>query len=164
MSPIDVPAELVAELALGAEDPTVVAARYGIEGKRWEELQQWKPFLTAVDLQRAEFERSGFTFRVKSAMKADALADQVFVKAMLNETTLVQKMDALRLFSKLGDLEPNPKLTAPAGPTFSITIDMNNFRPAAAISSPKPDTSVPVEDAVQVTQPKVTLSVPDFTQ
>lgn len=121
----DIPAELVAELALGMEEPDDVARRYGWEGRRWDNLKAWKPFLDAVDKQRAEFEKTGVTFRLKAAMKADVLADQVFVKAMANETSLLQKIEALRFFSKMGELEPQPKAAvANTGPGFSITIDL----------------------------------------
>lgn len=127
---IEVPPGLVAAIAAGLEDPKEIAARFGIDGETWERLTQWKPFLDAVKAQQAEFESSGFTFRVKSAMKADILSDQLFVLGMSNEATLPQKMELLKTFAKLGDLEPKPAAqNAQQGAKFSITINMSGDRP-----------------------------------
>jgi hypothetical protein len=150
---LDVRPELVAELAMGVDDPQAVAARYGVEGEAWDQLKDWKPFTDAVAAQRGEFEKSGYTFRVKSAMKADVLADRVFVQALTNEATFLQKVEALKLFTKLGDLEPNPKASAPAGPAFSITIDLGGGQKTQL--EIKPATPAQVEDATYVDEPVV---------
>jgi hypothetical protein len=145
---LDVRPELVAELAMGVEDPQAVAARYGVEGEAWDELQKWKPFIDAIAAQKAEFDKNGYTFRVKSAMKADVLADRVFVQALTNEATFLQKVEALKLFTKLGDLEPNPKASVPAGPAFSITIDLGGGQ--KTLVEVKPSTVAEVEEATYV--------------
>lgn len=165
MTPLDVPAQLVAELAIGADHPDEVAARFGFEGKKWKDLQRWKPFLDAVEAQRIEFERSGYTFKVKSAMKADALSDAVFVQSMRNDTPIGQRLDALKLFAKLGELEPTPKAAA-SGPAFSITIDLSGAHgtPGEKVVrvTAKPETSLEVEDAVEIDKENDLLTAPDF--
>lgn len=121
----DIPPGLVASIAAGLEDPKEVASRHGIYGEAWDKLSTWKPFLDAVAAQRSEFETSGYTFRVKSAMKADILADHLFVQALSNETSLVQKHEILKTFTKLGDLEPKTNIQSQAGPGFSISINFS---------------------------------------
>jgi hypothetical protein len=168
MTGMDVPAQLVAELAIGVDSPDEIASRFGIDGRKWEALKTWKPFLDAIDQQRAEFERSGYTFRVKSAMKADAISDALFVQAMRNDATLLQRLEALKVFAKLGELEPNPKATAPTGPTFSITIDLGSqgtktIQATATVSEPE---QIEAEDAVVIAEEapeaKPAFKVPDF--
>lgn len=167
MTGMDVPAQLVAELAIGVDSPDEIASRFGIDGRKWEALKTWKPFLDAIDQQRAEFERSGYTFRVKSAMKADAISDALFVQAMRNDATLLQRLEALKIFAKLGELEPNPKSAAPTGPTFSITIDLGpQGTKTIQATVPAPPTQIEVEDAVvieeEAPEAKPTFKVPDF--
>ena len=163
----DVPAQLVAELAIGVDSPDEIASRFGIDGRKWEALKAWKPFLDAIEQQRAEFERSGYTFRVKSAMKADAISDALFVQAMRNDATLLQRLEALKVFAKLGELEPNPKSAAPQGPTFSITIDLGpqgtkTIQATVPASAPQieADDAVVVEEAPEAEKPA--FKVPDF--
>ena len=126
----DIPPGLVASIAAGLEDPKEVASRHGIYGEAWDKLSTWKPFLDAIAAQRAEFEQSGYTFRVKAAMKADVLADQLFVQALSNETTLGQKLETMKTFAKLGDLEPKTSIQAQTGPAFSISINFSSPKPS----------------------------------
>lgn len=126
---LDIPSELVLEIATGFEEPVVIAARYGFEGARWEQLESWKPFQDAVSRQKAELERSGYTFRLKSAMKADTLADHMFVQALTDATTFPQKLEALKFFTKVGELEPREAAQAQAGSGFSIVINLDSKQP-----------------------------------
>jgi hypothetical protein len=125
-SMVDVPPEMVMAIAMGLEDPGVIASRHGFEGAKWAKLQSWKPFLDTVAAQRAEFEKSGLSFRIKAAMKADILADKLFVDAMGNDVTLTQRMEATKMFAKLGNLEPKEEKVAQTGTTFSISIDLGD--------------------------------------
>lgn len=171
MSAFDVPPQLVAELAVGADNPDAVASRYGLTADRWEQLKSWKPFIDAVEQQRAEFERSGYTFKVKSAMKADAISDALFVQAMRNDATLLQRLEALKIFAKLGELEPSPKAAAASGPSFSITIDLGSSGQKVVQVQTKQETCLEVDDAIEVSAtPAIeaeesevaALVVPDF--
>lgn len=125
-SMVDVPPEMVMAVAMGLEEPDVIASRHGFEGQKWAKLQKWKPFLDTVAAQRAEFEKSGLSFRIKAAMKADILADKLFVDAMGNDVTLMQRMEATKMFAKLGNLEPKEEKAAQTGTTFSISIDLGD--------------------------------------
>lgn len=126
VSMVEVPPEMVVSIAMGLEEPDVIASRHGFAGEKWTKLQAWKPFLDTVAAQRAEFEKSGLSFRIKAAMKADLLADKLFVDAMGNDVTLMQRMEATKLFAKLGNLEPKEEKAAQAGTTFAISIDLGD--------------------------------------
>ena len=126
---LDIPSEMVLEIATGFEEPVVIAARYGFEGAKWEQLESWKPFQAAVTHQKAELERSGYTFRLKSAMKADTLADHMFVQALTDATTFPQKLEALKFFTKVGELEPREATQVQAGSGFSIVISVGSKQP-----------------------------------
>lgn len=121
---IDIPPEMVASIAMGMEDPDEIADRHGFTGAKWEKLKAWKPFNDTVAMQRAEFEKTGVTFRLKSAMKADMLADQVFVAAMGNDVPLGQKLATLQYFTKAGDLEPKDTKNLNNMDGFSISINI----------------------------------------
>jgi hypothetical protein len=123
---LDIPPGLVASIAAGIEDPKEVASRNGIYGEAWEKLSKWKPFLDAVAAQRVEFEQSGYTFRVKSAMQAGVLSDIYFKRLLHNETSIVQLQEGVKTFTKLGDLEPKSNVQAVAGPGFSISINFSS--------------------------------------
>ena len=123
---VDVPPEMVISIAMGLEDPDEIASRHGFTGEKWDKLKAWKPFQDTVATQRAEFEKSGLTFRLKAAMKADLIADKVFVDAMGNDVTLMQRIEALKLFSKLGNLEPKEEKAQGPQTTFAINIDLGD--------------------------------------
>jgi hypothetical protein len=148
-----VPQEMVYSIAMGLEEPVDIAARHGFVGERWEQLQAWKPFRDAVAAQRAELEKTGVTFRIKQALKADMLSEKVFVEAMGPDIPLTQRMEALRLFAKLGNLEPKEeKAQGAGGTTFAISIDLG--AQSVSISSEQPKQveapRYPAEDVVDV--------------
>lgn len=121
---VEIPPEMVASMAMGMEEPDIIASRHGFSGARWEKLKAWKPFLDAVQAQKAEFERTGVTFKLKSSMKADMLADQVFVEAMNPETPLTQKLATLQYFTRVGELEPKENRNAAVTDGFQISINI----------------------------------------
>lgn len=130
---LDVPAQLVWEVAAGVEDPTLVAQRFGFEGSKWERLSQWPPFIQAVQRQRAEFEREGVTFRLKAGLMAEQVMDQMFKQAVGTDSTLLQKLSVFNSLVEVAGLKPDKKAVAQgdgaATPRFSITINIPNGGP-----------------------------------
>lgn len=131
---LEVPSEMVAEIAAGLEDPKDIAFRYGIAGQAWTDLQKWVPFQNAVAAQKAEYEKSGFTFKVKAKLLTEDVFEQAYKFAKSSDTSLLQKLEFIKVGAKLADMEPKNTQQAPAGPGFSITI---NF---AEPQAPKPTT------------------------
>jgi len=154
-SQVSIDPEMIRAIAMGLEDPGVVAARYGFEGERWAKLQEWPPFLLTIAKQKAEFEASGVTFRNKTSLMADQLADQVFVQAMGHETTLAQKMNVLQYFAKMGELEPKESKQQAQGEGFSISINIGGQSMELKGTPPasKPTTLEMVEDATPARTP-----------
>lgn len=124
---LDIPPQLVWECAAGLENPTDVAARFGFMGEKWERLQQWPPFIHAVQTQRAEFERNGMTFRLKAGLMAEEMMSQMFKQAIANDTSIMQKLSVFNSLVDVAGLKPDKKAVdtnVQAAPKFSITINI----------------------------------------
>lgn len=122
---LDIPPQLILECAAGLEDPAVIADRFGLRGDAWERLSQWPPFITAVQAQRSEFERNGYTFRMKAQLMADEVMGQMFKQAIGTDTTILQKLSVFNSLVDVAGLK-SPKKEESAGQAakFSITINI----------------------------------------
>lgn len=131
----EVDPKLVLEVASGLEDPAAIALRYGFDAAAWEKLSTWQPFINEITAKRIELEKSGYVFRMKSAMLAEDLLGDVYTRAKAHDVALTLKLDALKLLSKLGDLEPKaaPAGSVLAGQGFSITIQLPGAAPALPV-------------------------------
>lgn len=69
---------------------------------------------------------NGFVFRTKAQLAAEDLLEDVYIMAKDSEATLPQKLDALKTFAKLGELEPKPDKNSAVGGGFSITINLGD--------------------------------------
>jgi len=116
--------EMVASLALGMEDELIVASRHGLAMEAYLELasQQW--FQNQVQAKRAEYEKTGVTFKAKAAWMAGELLDQVYLHASSTDASLNQKHEVLKTLLKAGGLEPKEEKVQNTGPSFSISIDL----------------------------------------
>ena len=124
---LDVPPQLVWECAAGLEDPDAVAARFNFTGAKWERLKQWPPFIHAVQAQRAEFERSGMTFRLKAGLMAEEMMSEMFKQAISNDSSIMQKLSVFNSLVDVAGLKPDKKAVDPStanAPKFSITINI----------------------------------------
>lgn len=125
--------EMILQIALGMEEDSDIAARYGIEGEEWEKLKAYRPFQLAIEKQKAELEASGLTFRVKAKALTEDVFEEAYKIARGNEATLMQKLEFIKLGAKLADMEPKNTAQVAQGPGFSISI---NF------STPKPENKI----------------------
>jgi hypothetical protein len=121
---LSIPSEMVAEIAAGLEEPKDIAFRYGIVGQAWEDLKAWVPFQNTVATQKAEYEKSGFTFKVKARVLTEDVFEQAYKFAKSSETSLLQKLEFVKLGAKLADMEPKQNSQVQAGPGFSIVINL----------------------------------------
>lgn len=145
-----VPEKLVFEIAVGLEEPEKIAARYAFMGAKWEQLKEWKPFKDAVDTQIAELQRSGYTPRLKARLMFDELSAHFFVLLMSDQSTIPQKLEGLKLFAKIGDLEPKESTAIQAGTGWSLTINIPAMTPKA------------VEKVVVEEEPEKKFSLPMY--
>jgi hypothetical protein len=142
---LDVPAEMILQLATGMEEPELVAARYGFEPMDFQALLSWKPFQDQVAQKRSELQAAGVTFRVQMAYMAEDLGKDVYRIAKGNEITLPQKLETFRTLAKLADLEPKATtVTGPSGPAFSISINLDSRnKPVTTIEATPEPISLP---------------------
>lgn len=147
---LTVPAEMVAEMAKGIEEPVDIARRYGFSGLRWQQLSAWQPFLDAVAKQRAQLEQEGWTFRTKAALGAEMLLDDLLRLGLQADVPLTQKLALAEFLNKVK--EPKQAAGAGSGPAFSISIHL-----PAAVTGPQtidvqavevPTVSIPIANTV----------------
>lgn len=116
--------EMINEVATGLEEGKDIAQRYGFSEAEWDEIKERPDFQQAVAKVRSEMERSGQTFRLKAAVMADSLMENMYKHAMDSETPVKDKAAALQLLTRVGELEPKASAQVSAGPGFSITINL----------------------------------------
>jgi hypothetical protein len=123
---LDIPPQLIWECAAGLEDPAAIAQRFGFEGDKWERLAQWPPFISAVQTQRAEFERNGMTFRLKAGLMAEEMMAMMFKQAVSNDSTILQKLSVFQALTDVAGLKApkNDTSNVNVAPKFSITINL----------------------------------------
>lgn len=121
--------EMIREVATGLEDGKDIAKRYGFDEAEWDEVKDREDFQAAVAKVRGEMERSGQTFRLKAAVMADSLMDNMYKHAMDADTPVKDKAAALQLLTRVGELEPKASAQVSAGPGFSITINIPTAPP-----------------------------------
>lgn len=133
-----VPPEMLFYLALGREDELLVASRYGFSVEDYQKLCELRPFQVALASQRAQLDKDGITFQVMAAMQAAELRDKTWMQAMGPDVSLTQRLDALKTFAKLGNLEPKEvKGPVSAGTGFSIQINLGD-KSISMSNSPHP--------------------------
>lgn len=120
-----IPPEMVAEIALGMEEPVDIAYRYGFVASEYKALEQHKPFVADVAAKRAEYERGGTTAKIKAAWMAENLMDDLFLRAKSPEASIAQVQETVKIFAKLGDLEPKQRMdVSQQGAGFSVVINI----------------------------------------
>jgi hypothetical protein len=149
-----IPAEMVAALAQGLEEPADIALRCGFTPEQWSKLQDYKPLQVAVAAKKAELEKDGWVVRQKAAMGADMLLDQVIVQAMSNDTSLGAKLEVFKTLVKVGNLEPKDDKQASAGPGFQISINLGDHSVQIGQGAPTIDAV-----AVELPAPRVPRNI-----
>ncbi|MEM5400846.1 hypothetical protein [Paraburkholderia unamae] len=131
------PAEMVAALAQGLEDPADVAARFGYEGDRWVALSSNPAFLRAVEGVKAELMAEGWVLRTKAKAYAEILQDELAKRAAQPDTPLTQQLAVYEALCKTGDVLPKAKTqTGNTGPSFSISINLDRATVEASVKRP----------------------------
>jgi hypothetical protein len=147
---LQVPSEMVAEMAKGLEEPEDIARRFGFAGHRWEQLSKWQPFLDAVAAKQAELAAEGWTFRTKAGLGAEMMLDDLLRIGLSSEVPLMQKLAVTEALVKWGDKAPTAAAGAGSGPGFSITINL----PSTVDARPK-------EKDITPPDPVLTIDIPD---
>jgi hypothetical protein len=131
-----IPDEMVASIALGMEDDLVVASRHGFSVEKYQQLSMQPWFQLQVAAKRADLEKNGVTTRAKAAWMAADLMDKAYLMASDNAAGFGQVIEAIKVFAKLGGLEPKEERKVDAGPGFQITIDLGEGNTVSLSNGP----------------------------
>jgi len=121
---LDVQPKMILECAMGIEDPSVVAERYGYYGPQWEALKVFEPFVKAVEEKKVELYASGYTFRTRANILAHDLLEDIYLDAKAPDTNAHTRLEALKFLSKAGGIDQPAKEVENTGNAFSITINL----------------------------------------
>jgi hypothetical protein len=120
--------QMVAELALGADHPHEIAARYGVDTVDYEHLSTQPWFERLVAEKRHEYHDTGVLFTAKAAMMAESLFTRLFQQSMAGSLTQPLMVETAKQLADIGRLKPQPLNTQPlpgATPAFQINIQVN---------------------------------------
>lgn len=123
--PLELPAEMMFEMAKGMEDPAAIAERYGITGAKYEAMVAWEPFKKEIERLRVKLEGEGYTFRNKALLMATDVLDKVYTDAKRPDITPAQRLEAAKWLAKMADLEPKNVVAQQGGGSFSFQIVIN---------------------------------------
>jgi hypothetical protein len=149
--------EMVAELAMGADDPYDIAERYGVEADDYDHLAEQDWFQRLVAQKRNEFHDTGMLFVAKAGMMAEALLTRLFQQSMAGVIAAPLTVEVAKQLTDIGRLKPQPQGSTPgsAGAPFQINIQVNGsdvVRTQPALV-PAPTLSVPQEAGPSVAAP-----------
>jgi hypothetical protein len=120
--------QMVAELALGADHPHEIAARYGVDVVDYERLSDQPWFERLVAEKRHEYHDTGVLFTAKAAMMAESLFTRLFQQSMAGSLTQPLMVETAKQLADIGRLKPQPlNVQPPPGnaPAFQINIQVN---------------------------------------
>lgn len=107
---------------MGLREPREVAEDYGFTEEQWLALKVHDPFVKQVDEKKAELKAGGVTFRLKSAVIAEELLADLYLKATEEGATLHAVLETLKFTAKAAGLDQPKQDAAAAGSGFSINI------------------------------------------
>jgi hypothetical protein len=106
---LDVPPELVLQVAAGLVDENQLATAYGYTLDEWEKLLSLPHFQKEVAAKRTEMEVNGYTRSMKTALKYDAISDRNF-QLMMSTDDLALRLKYQRQLAEEANLMPKPQL------------------------------------------------------
>lgn len=132
---IDVPPQLILEVALGTEPVEDICARYGYDEDATRRLRDTPLFWRLVKDQEAEMDKNGLALKLRAKNVTEDMVGRLWTKAKTDAVPFSDKLDFAKFTAKLADLEPKTNQT-PAGTGFSITFNMDGGAPASLDITP----------------------------
>lgn len=125
MDPLNVPAEMILDLALGINPHDKIAQKYGISEHELLKLHTQDWFNRQLNEQRTSLEKAGFDFKAKVRMLAEDMVVDAYHAAKKSDA-VTPKLDVAKHLTKLAGLEPQtgPNAAQGSGPSFSISISL----------------------------------------
>lgn len=145
---LDVPPQLVLEVAYGVEEPEVIASRYGFAGNEWLSLKAHEPFIRQVEDKKAELKASGYVFKMKAAFMAEDLLTDLYKKAKEDDASFSVLLETIKFTAKAAGLDAPVKTDQAPGNKFSITIDLGQGQSVKVDVNQSAEKVVDSEDVV----------------
>lgn len=145
---LDVPPQLVLEVAYGVEDPEQIALRHGFSDSEWLLLKAHEPFVKQVEDKKAELKAGGYSFRCKAAFIAEDLLDSLYKKATEEDASFSVLLETIKFTSKAAGLDAPVKADQVQGSRFSITIDLGQGQSVKVDVNQSQEKVVESEDVV----------------
>jgi len=120
---LSVPDKMLTELALGTDEPSSIASRYGYDVVDFETLENQPHFKRAMAARVAELESKGEIFKVKARYLADDLLEDVYKDAKATVDPKV-RLEAIKFLSAAGGVATPPQ-KAGAGDGRQVSININ---------------------------------------
>ena len=139
LADFSLPPEIMLQAACGMEAPLDVLTRHLEDEEKAKSLLANPVFLKQLEGKQAELLAGGVTTRLKAAMFAHDLLDDLFVRGKSSQTATSAVIEITKTLAKLGDLEPKQAVQAGGNAGFSIQIVL-------------PGSATPVEIGVNTTQ------------
>ena len=121
---LDIEPKMILEIASGVRDPAEIVEEYGFSPDQWIALQKYDPFIRLVDDKKAELKASGWTFKMKSALIAEELLGDLYVKATEEGASFHTTLELAKFTARAAGLDAPVREMAQAGSGFSIVIDL----------------------------------------
>lgn len=120
--PFGWPAEMVAQIAIGMEEPVDIAFRFGYPASEYRLLEANKAFSAEVAGKRAEYERDGYSVEIKTRWMVGNLLDDYFIRLKTSGATLSQIESGITTLSRLAGLGQKKQDHGPVAAGSSIQI------------------------------------------
>jgi hypothetical protein len=117
--------EMVAELALGQDDPLTIAQKYGMTVAEFEALNAQPWFGDAVYRKREQLQAEGVTFVAKAQMMAEEMWQDIYQLSKSGDGMRMEhRIEAAKQLTDIAGLKPKAAAASANGPSFTINISI----------------------------------------
>ena len=134
--------ELLLDLAVGDYDnQDEVFERHHVAKELASQLKESEAFQAAILRFRSELEKDGRMTKYKARKMSDDILEIAYQEAIDDATPLDKRLEALKVFMKIGDMEPRMGArgsSEASGPAFAIQINLNGAQAKPEVLEVKP--------------------------
>lgn len=145
---LEIQPKMILEIASGIEEPAGIVAKYGISESEWLLLKEHPPFLKQVEDKKAELKATGYTFRMKSAIMAEDLLDDLYAKAKEQGASFHTVLETVKFTSRAAGVDAPKAEDEVKG---RVTISINLGGQTLNVSLDQKSDRVIEHEAVEVT-------------
>jgi hypothetical protein len=163
--------EMVAELALGQDDPLTIAQKYGMTVAEFEALNAQPWFGETIYRKREQLQAEGVTFAAKAGMIAEEVMQDIYTLSKASDGMRMEhRLDFLKQMVDVSGLKPKAAAVSAGGPSFTINISipdnpqgpqLRNVGGHSEADNP-PAMTIEMKPADDFPKPPPGLKIPDF--